>query len=78
MIEQKTTLHETLKHCVDITSMISQLHYSEVPREDDLYITMEGDMSEVTKLTTWKAAGPEKFQGYWLKWLRSIHHSISL
>ena len=46
--------------------------------QDKIDITINKMMRVMRKISNWKAPGPDKFQGYWLKNLTPLHDKLGL
>ncbi|XP_063610625.1 uncharacterized protein LOC134784476 [Penaeus indicus] len=48
-----------------------------IERQDELSITLEMLRKQASKLSNWKAPGPDGVQGYWIKNVKSIHPMLT-
>lgn len=49
----------------------------EIPVQRDIRITEKDIKSKVKKMPNWKSPGPDQIQGFWLKYLTSLHGRLA-
>ena len=54
-----------------------EIEVSRVNKQNDVKITVLDVRKQMGKIPNWKAAGPDRGQGYWLKNLSSLHERIA-